>query len=770
MTLPETGRVLVLTSFPPRVCGIATYTQDLLSALRRVYGNSMQFRVCALEMGSVNRRYPAEVDYTLDILSQASYVDLARHINDDPLIDQLWIQHEFGLYAGGNGQYLLDLVRSVQKPVTITFHTVLAHPSPGQQQMVQALAAKAREVIVLTERSAEILDRTYGIPSAKVQVIPHGTHVIANGDTSVMKRKLGLEGRMVLSNFGLLSRNKAIETAIEAMPTIVRAEPRALYLVLGRTHPEIIKQECERYRDTLQARVEELGLSKHVLFVNHYLELHELLDYLCATDVYLFTSKDPQQAVSGTFAYALGCGCPVISTRIPHAEAKLGDAGILIDFNSPAQLAEATVKLLKDDGLRSQMGKNALHRMSANSWENVAIAHLRAFIRNTPGRAKPTFKAPMVKLAHLRRMTTSLGMVQFSNITTPDLTSGHTVDDNARALIAVAMLPAVTGKEENTLARTYLDFLAHCQQPDGSFLNYTDQHGRFTSQNSEVNLDDPNGRAIWALGTVVATMELDDTLRNRAAQILRNALPFAAQVRSPRAIAFIMKGLYAYNTVRKDQRIRAMIDRLGSRLLVGVGAHFSKDWQWIEPEVTYGNAVIPEALLIGFLATRDELYRDTALATMNFLLERTFHEGGFQGVTNRSWMDKDGHGVQFGEQPIEAAYTMLALERFMEAFGDEDYRSYMQTAFNWFLGENHLHQTIYDRVSGGCRDGLEEHNVSLNQGAESTLCYLIARLVAQRTLQPRSSRKITKRTPLRRTSPHSPYAAGRGLPYSNPKA
>jgi glycosyltransferase involved in cell wall biosynthesis len=733
MTTSAHAFTLVLASYPPRVCGIATYTQDLLAALGRVYGNSARFRLCALERGMVQRAYPAEVECTLDTLDEQAYRNLAERVKKDERITGVWVQHEFGLYPGGEGRYLLDLLRSTDKTVTITFHTVLAEPGMERMQMVKDLAATAGHVVVLTDRSAELLRTVYGIAADKITVIAHGTHVIAAGHMNEKKRKLGLEGRMVLTNFGLLSSNKGIEVAIEAMPAIVREVPNAIYLVLGRTHPEIVKQEGEQYRQSLEARVAELGMGEHVQFVDRYLALDELLDYLCATDIYLFTSKDPQQAVSGTFAYAMGCGCPVISTRIPHAQEKLGDAGILIDFNDPQQLGAAALLLLKNDELRRTMATNALQRMSASSWENVAIAHMAVLSRDAMPGQLPSYKWPAVDLSHLKAMTTPLGIVQFSRNCEPDPASGHTLDDNARALIAMCMLASVTDRNPADLARTYLRFIRRCQMEDGSFLNYTDDAGTFTSQNQEVNLDDANGRAIWALGTAAATTELDRSMRDQASAMLQKALPHALTIRSPRAVAFIMKGLHEYGRAHSDPTLAVKIDRLGNILLQGIGVHFCEDWKWLEPEVTYGNAVIPEALLIGHLATGDPLYRETALSTMDFLLGHTIRHGRFKAVSNRNWLRRQQvEGPGYGEQPIEAAYTILALERFCRAFGRERYAAPMRMAFDWFLGRNHLHQTIYDRNSGGCRDGLEKHNVNMNEGAESTICYLLARLAMKR--------------------------------------
>jgi glycosyltransferase involved in cell wall biosynthesis len=724
---------LVLTSYPPRVCGIATYAQDLLDALERTYGGNA-FRVCALERGPELRTYPSRVDHTLNTIDEMAHIALAARINADPCIKRVWVQHEFGLYPGGEGRYLLELLRSVRRPVAITFHTVLPQPTPERKRLVQAMAERADDVIVLTQRSADLLEQEYGVARDKVAVIPHGTHVVACGDRQSAKKTLGLEDRMTMSTFGLLSPNKSIETAIEAMPAIVKKVPHALYFILGRTHPEVVVHQGERYRKGLMQRVEDLGLSGHVRFVDRYLELGELLEYLCATDVYLFTSKDPEQAVSGTFAYAMGCGCPVISTRIPHAQEMLADAGTLIDFNSPKQLSKAALWLLRNDPKRKAMGRNALQRTRATSWDNMAIAHMRAFTRHTEPAREPALRWPDIDLSHVRRCTTEIGMVQFCDINEPDLNSGYTLDDNARALVALVMVAALQQGEVPglQLMKTYLNFIERCQQADGSFINYIDRHGRPTAQNKTVNLDDANGRAIWALGTVVqADGVLPPRLVLQAGMLLDRTLSHVDTMHSPRALSFAIKGLYACASKRQRSRITAIIDRAGNKLLSGAAAHFTATWKWIEPGITYGNAVIPEALLLCHLATGHAVYREVARTTFDFLLDHTFQGEEFRSISNISWLTAGEPRHAYGEQPIEAAYTILALEQFHQEFGG-DYRERMEPAFAWFLGRNHLHQTIYDRATGGCKDGLEQYNVSLNQGAESTVCYLMARATMER--------------------------------------
>lgn len=747
------ARVLVLTSYPPRVCGIATYTQDLITALNRTFSGPHRYTICALEDGAVDRDYPKEVTHHLNTSDLNDHLRLALEVEHDPRIKQVWVQHEFGLYNSGQGDHLLRFLDAVDKPVAITFHTVLPAPSAERKAMIRALAERARDVIVLTERSARILREDYAIPEDKITVIAHGTHPVRWRDKQQMKEKYGLQDRQVLSTFGLLSSNKSIETALDALVTIKERAPNVLYLVLGRTHPEVVRQEGEQYRDMLVHKVDELGLQDHVRFVDRYLELDELLEYLQLTDVYLFTSKDPAQAVSGTFAYAMGCGCPVISTRIPHAAEVLDEGtGLLIDFNSPDQLAQAAIELLLDPARMDRMGRNALHRMRATAWDNVAIAHARAFGRRTNSTDRLRFAWPPVSLQHFHRMTDAVGMVQFCDISEPDAASGHTLDDNARALVAVCLHASNIGtSEHHELASHYLSYILHCQQESGRFLNYADTRGAFTRQNQEENLDDSNGRAVWALGVCVAHGQLLSAGMVRSAErALSACFPWIADLTSPRAIAFAIKGLHAYNSIRRSHSVTALIDRLADRLLSTYRATATGNWNWFEPMITYGNAVLPEALLLAFLETRRPAYRETAITTFAFLLDQLFKGDMLRIISNRSWLKPGTPPETFGEQPIDAAYTVSALALFHEVLGEAHYERKLYMAFEWFLGRNHLAQVMYNRVSGGCYDGLEEHSVNLNQGAESTVCYLLARTTMERSR--RKSRTRTLPAPVARAA------------------
>ncbi|MES2873925.1 MAG: glycosyltransferase [Bacteroidota bacterium] len=376
-TVDTEKEILMLTSYPPRECGIATYSKDLFDALALTLGRPF-VRVCALESGNMQRDYPEEVKYQLDTTQFHEYILLAEKVNKDKNIKAVFIQHEFGLFGGHYGEMLLYFLYSLKKPIIITFHTVLPEPNKKLFSIVRSIIERADAVMVMTNNSANILVNEYSVPESVIHVIPHGTHPVKRQDKSQLKEKYSLTGRITLSTFGLLSSNKSIETALEALPAVVAKFPEVMYLIIGRTHPEVVKHEGEAYRISLEQRISQLGLSDNIRFINKYVELPELLELLQLTDVYLFTSRDPNQAVSGTFAYAMSCGCPVISTAIPHAKEILTpDTGILVGFNDPKGFSDALLKLLADNVLHSLMGKNTLDASKASEWPNVALSHKR---------------------------------------------------------------------------------------------------------------------------------------------------------------------------------------------------------------------------------------------------------------------------------------------------------------------------------------------------------------------------------------------------------
>jgi glycosyltransferase involved in cell wall biosynthesis len=732
-------KILLISSYPPRECGIATFSQDLSKALRDKFSPSFSLTVCALETAQEKHTYPPEVGCVLDSSDPQAYRDLADAVNADEHIRIVLLQHEFGFFEAMPEADFLSFLKSIRKPLLIAFHTVLPRPDEALKTKVGAMTEACASVVVMTNNAAQILANEYDVPIEKIKVIAHGIHLVPHLGKTLLKNKYGLSGRKVLSTFGLISSGKSVETTLDALPAIVAAHPEVLFLVIGKTHPSVVRHEGEQYRRMLEAKVADLSLENHVKFINAYLPLQELLEYLQLTDVYLFTSKDPNQAVSGTFSYAVSCACAIISTPIPHARELLrDDAGILIDFQNSPQLAAAVNRLLGDRTLRKQMTNNGLQRVIFAAWENAAVEHAGVFQTLDPDNMMLRYALPELNLSHVKKMTTSFGMIQFSKINHPDSASGYTLDDNARALVAMCMhFEQFLGKRDLVYLKIYLNFMDHCLQPDGAFLNYADVDEAFTKQNGEVNLDDANGRAIWALGYLVSQRNiLPADLVQQAEAMLLKTFAHLEKMHSTRAMAFAIKGLYLYLRETPSIRGKRLLETLAKRLTQMYRHEATAGWHWFESYLTYGNSILPEAMLCAWLSTGDPVYKNIARRSFDFLLEHTFTEAGIKVISNKSWMQKGGEKAHYGEQPIDVAYTVMTLQLFYEVFGEANYREKMEIAFNWFLGQNHLRQIIYNPCTGGCYDGLEETQVNLNQGAESTLSYLMARLTLEKTSRP----------------------------------
>ncbi|NBL65251.1 glycosyltransferase [Flavobacterium sp. NST-5] len=726
--LPE---ILFITSYPPRECGIATYSQDLMRALNKQFVSSFKVSVCALENNNERHLYhESDVKYTLNTSESSSYDAVSEAINANDNVKVVVLQHEFGLFAE-NFDRFHQFITEIKKPLVVAFHTVLPRPDEVFKVRVQHILDRANHLIVMTDRSAEILQEDYIVDAEKIAIIPHGTHLVPYADKNVLKTKYGVKGRKILSTFGLLSRGKSIETTLEALPKIVDKSPEVLFLIIGKTHPGVIINEGESYRESLEAKIKELKLENNVQFVNKYLPLNELLDYLQLTDIYLFTSKDPNQAVSGTFSYAMSCGCAIVSTPIPHAKEMLKDgSGLTFDFGNSVQLAEAVNQLIFDVGLRKNMMMNGLHKIMPTAWENSAVAHAILFQKASNNSIHLHYRNPEVNSRHIKKMTDNFGMFQFCKINKPDPNSGYTLDDNARALIAFCQNYKYDKNiEDLQYISLYLNFIEFCQQRNGMFLNYVDVNKNFTPQNNAVNLEDSCGRAIWALGYLISLSPmLPSPFVKRATTMFEKAIENLEKIHSPRAIAFTIKGLYYYNRQTKDMNNAISIKILADKLIAIYDKEAHEGWNWFESYLTYANSVLPESLLCAYAVTNEEKYGMIAKKSFKFLLDNIFTENQIRVISNKSWHVKGQEKELYGEQPIDVAYTILALRKFHDIFKDEDYLNKMEIAFNWFLGNNHLKQIIYNPCTGGCFDGLEEKNVNLNQGAESTLSYFIARL------------------------------------------
>lgn len=732
--LPE---ILFITSYPPRECGIATYSQDLIRALNNKFNHSFKISICPLESENENHDYSEEIKYILNTDHPNAFKRLANTINNNRDIQMVMIQHEFGFFESKENDFQ-QFMEALSKPSVLVFHTVLPHPNEVLKVKVRNIVSACKAIIVMTNSSVEILTNDYGVPCEKITVIPHGTHLVPHLDKNALKEKYGLNNRKILSTFGLLSSGKGIETTLEALPAIIEKNSNTLFLIIGKTHPSVVKHEGERYRNMLEAKVADMYLEKHVKFINRFLPLPELLEYLQLTDIYLFTSRDPNQAVSGTFSYAISCGCPVISTPIPHAREVLkNDAGIIFDFQNSSQLAAAVNRLLSDEQMIKNISLNGLHRIASTAWENAAIAHAHLFEKVADDPISLQYNLPSINLDHIKKMTTDFGMIQFSKLNQPDIDSGYTLDDNARAMIAMCQHFELTQDEGDIKQITiYFNFIKYCLQPEGYFLNYVNKHRNFTEQNDSTNLADSNGRAVWALGYLISLRAiLPKELVQEAESTMHAALLNVNKIHSTRAMAFVIKGLYYRNISIKSNRDLLLLRHLADRLVQMYRHEASKEWQWFESYLTYANSILPEALLCAWLATGDEIYKEIARSSFDFLLSKTFTENNIKVISNKNWLhkgDESAHIATGGEQPIDVAYTILALSKFHDVFKEEGYMQKMEISFNWFLGSNHLAQIIYNPCTGGCYDGLEDNYVNLNQGAESTVSYLMARLTVEK--------------------------------------
>lgn len=719
--------MLYMGTFPPRECGIATFTRDLSRAIDKKSPPLIKGKILALNRNSTEiYNYPKKVIFQIEDNDIQEYVEVAKKINNTDSIKLISIQHEFGIFGGNYGDYLIPFLEIIDKPVIITFHSIVPSPDKRLKKVVQSIAEKTACITVMTEKGVAILRKDYNIKT-DIVVIPHGIPTISLTPSIKAKAKMDYKDKILLSSFGLLSKGKGYEYVIDALPEVIKKFPNVLYLIIGETHPVVRKNEGEKYRVFLEKKVKKLGLQKNVKFYNKYLKLREIIKYLKATDIYISPSLDPRQITSGTLAYAVGAGKAVISTPFLHAKDMIhSKRGILLTkFKDSKAFAKSIIKILSNPELKESMEKNAYSYSRHMTWPNVALSYLKVFNKYT-SIPKSEKNLPKVNLRHLARMTDEFGMIQFANQIKPDVNSGYTLDDNARAMIVCSMHYNIfRNSSKLKLINTYLDFIKYVLQSDGKLYNFVDY-------NKKINLEhwseDAHGRALWSLGCLISLKSIPLKLRNEAEQIFNNALNTAKNIKSPRAVAFTIIGLYSYNKAKPSSKNISKIRRLASYLVSLYEKYSSDGWRWFEEYMTYSNSKLPEALFYAYLATKNKKYLETAESTLKFLSSITFENGIFAPIGHNGWYFKNGKKAYFDQQPVDTASMVQTLSLASQITKKEKYKKDAFTAFNWFLGKNYLNQVVYDEFTGGCHDGVGEFSVNLNQGAESTISYLIARL------------------------------------------
>lgn len=719
--------ILYMATYPPRECGIATFTKDISDAVDRRFFPTLKYRILAMNNNGTNiYNYPNKVMLQISDTEITDYLKIARIINSTKSIKLVNVQHEFGIFGGECGEYLLPFLEILTKPVVITFHSVLPHPNEKLKKVVRELAKRVSAIIVMTRKGVEILRRDYHL-STKIYIIPHGIPDTTLETQIREKRNLHLQSKIILSSFGMIGPGKGHEYVIDALPEVVERYPHLLYVIVGETHPMVRKREGERYRNFLEKKVKDQKLQNNVKFYNKYVTLNEIIQYIKATDIYLSSSDNPNQITSGTLSYAMGCGRAVISTPFLHAKDVITEnRGRLVEFQNPDSFRNAILELLSNGKLRREMEKNAYHYTRHMTWQNVATAYGRVFKEILKTKGVEVQELPQINIKHLVKLTDQFGIIQFADQNHPDKRSGYTLDDNARALLACTMhYEKFREYKQLKMIKTYLDYINYVKSQDGKLYNFVNKAKIIDESNWS---EDAHGRALWALGYLSSVEDLPLDFRKKAENLFLEALPVVSTIKSPRAIAFTITGLYYFSKKGHLQFVKENIKKLADFLVELYDKTREENWRWFESYLTYSNSKLSEALLYAYQATKNSKYLTVALESLDFLIEQTFQNDVFNPIGQKGWYAKDKERAFFDQQPIEAGYTVQTLMSAYKITRKEKYKEYALDAFQWFLGKNLLNQTLYNDQTGGVHDGLGEHSINLNQGAEATVSYLLARL------------------------------------------
>ncbi len=741
-------RIAVIGNYLPRQCGIATFTTDLCAAISAEYGAA---RLLALPVNDTEEGYdyPTRVRWSLAQDDEASYREAAEFLNFNN-IDMVCLQHEYGIFGGPAGSHILHLLRGLKMPVVTTLHTVLREPDLSQLMVMEEIAELSDRLIVMSQLSSQFLQEIFKVPGRKIDMVPHGVPDLPFLDPNFYKDRFGVEGKAVLLTFGLLSPNKGIENVIQALPQILSKHENVAYIVAGATHPHILRREGDKYRASLQDLAKEKGVESQVIFHNRFVSPEEMVEFIGAADIYITPYRHEAQVVSGTLAYALGAGKAIISTPYWHAIELLDDRrGALVPFQSPGAIAQKTIELLDTPAIRHAMRKRAYLFAREMVWKRVAQGYMESFARVRSDRmenpivqftarmtAKSLDQLPELNLDHLHRLTDDTGMLQHAIFTLPNRREGYTTDDNARALILAVLLERLHKDplESANSAGLYLSFLEHAFNPaKGRFKNFLRYDRRW---NEPMGSEDCHGRALWALGSLLGRSE-DRGLRGAAGRLFESSLPAALQFSSPRAWAYTLLGVQEYLTSyrgdRDAQKVRSILSR---RMLDMYESVRGPEWKWFENILAYGNARLPQAMLLVGAACLDNRMISAGLESLDWLLgtQRCEINGHFVPIGSQGFYREGGEKARFDQQPLEAAGAVSACLQAYRVTGDSRWRKEAWSAFNWFLGDNDLQLSLYDSTTGGCRDGLHPDRANENQGAESTLSYLMA-LLEMRSLQ-----------------------------------
>ncbi len=734
--------IVFIGNYLPRQCGIATFTTHLLESVAL---NAPDKTCWAVAMNDRPEGYPYPSHVRVEInQNQLSEYSLAADLLNLNQVDVICLQHEYGIFGGKRGSFIIELLRDLKIPVVTTLHTLLKDPNPQERHIMTQLAEFSDRLVVMSERSVEFLRDIYQVPEEKIVLIHHGIPDVPFVESDAYKDRFDVSGKKIILTFGLLSPGKGIEAVIDALPEIVKANPQVIYMVVGATHPHLKAEQGEDYRNSLHMRAKELGVSDHIVFHDRFVADEDLLEFIGMADIYVTPYPNEAQIISGTLAYALGMGKAVISTPYWHAQELLDDdRGRLVPFRDPTALAREVIDLLDHPDELLAIQQRAYNYGRKMIWSDVGRRYLDTFAEAKRQRLRENVPEhrleplglrqqplPEIKLDHLRRMTDGTGVLQHAMYTVPDRTHGYCVDDNARALIVAVSAQDLQPLDSSLgdLASVYLSFLGYAfNEQTGRFRNFMSYDRRWLELTGS---EDSHGRALWGLGMAVA-LGRDAGEVVYAADLFQRALDTVEHFTSPRAVAFVIIGSHAYlSRYSSDSRVIRMRKILADRLMAWFRSSSAEDWPWCEDILSYDNARLPQALLLSGQWLPDREMLETGLLALDWLKQVQTDETGrhFSAIGNHGWFSRDGSKALFDQQPIEAAAMVDACIEAFNCTHDEEWIAYAYRCLNWYQGENDLRVPLCDYASGGCRDGLEAQGANENQGAESTLCWLMALL------------------------------------------
>ena len=740
------GSVVVIGNYSPRQCGIATFTTDLVEALS-TEAPDINCWAIAMNDRPEGYAYPEKVRFEINQNRLTDYGVASEFLNINQ-IDIVCVQHEYGIFGGPAGSHLLKLLGELRMPVVTTLHTVLRDPAPEYREVMRWLSDLSDKLIVMSRKAFDFLKDIYAVPEEKIAFIHHGIPDTPFMDPNFYKDQFGVEGKKVLLTFGLLSPNKGIENVLLALPSVTKKHPDVTYIILGATHPHILKANGEEYRISLQQLVRKLNISEHVIFQNRFVELKELCEFLGTADIYVTPYLEEAQITSGTLAYAMGTGKAVISTPYWYATEMLAEGrGKIVPFKNPDVMAEQIIDLLDNDVHRHTIRKKAYTFCREAIWKEVSRRYLEVFSEVKLNRARhprprhlyidhiksiTKFELPEMKLDHLETLTDDTGILQHATHTIPDRNHGYCTDDNARALMVAAIArkyPLPDSTCLDSLYGHYLSFLLYAfNVKTGRFHNFMNYSRQWIE---EVGSEDAHGRVLWGIGKAVAFLDNPGQLAV-STMLFNQALKAVEHFNSPRAIASALVGLHAYlYKFSGDSEARRVREILADRLFNQFKSNAKKGWPWLESTLNYANGKLPHALLLSGQGMQRSDMIDMGLSALKWLLTIQIEDGHFVPIGTNGWYEQDGPKARFDQQPIEA-HAMI--EACVEAFNVTRDKTWIDNAvmcFNWFLGHNDLNIPLYDPKTGGCRDGLMADGINQNEGAESTLAWLLSLMTLQ---------------------------------------